>query len=122
MSLQSREFREAVQFEVEKEKERAQETIQQHKDKWVTCWSHDMYMHSSPHWCRLAQQVQQYQHLEDEFRSALRIEGGRYKEVGPVALCPASYHHGMHATPPTIMRCMPHPNHRVMHAPPPTIM
>jgi len=44
VSLQSREFREAVQFEVEKEKERAQETIQQHKDKWVTCWSHDMYV------------------------------------------------------------------------------
>ena len=41
MSLQSHEFREAVQYEVEKEKERAQEVIHQHKERWVTCRSHE---------------------------------------------------------------------------------
>ena len=48
VSLQSREFREAVQFEVEKEKERAQENIHQHKEKWVTCRSHAGHMHIVP--------------------------------------------------------------------------
>ena len=36
VSLQGHEFREAVQCEVEKEKEKAQEAIHQHKDRWVT--------------------------------------------------------------------------------------
>ena len=51
-----------VSREVERERERAEGLVEQHKQ-------------------RLAEQQKAYQALEEEFRMALRIEASRYQEV-----------------------------------------
>ena len=60
--LDGREVQELVSRKVERERERAEELVEQHKQ-------------------RLSEQQKAYQALEDEFRLALRIEASRYQEV-----------------------------------------
>lgn len=55
-------MQELVSREVERERERAQSLIEQHKQQ-------------------LREQQKAYRALEDEFRMALRIEASRYQEV-----------------------------------------
>ena len=60
--LDGAEVQERVRCEVERERERVKEVVEQHK-------------------VRLIEQQKAYQSLEDEFRMALRIEATRYQEV-----------------------------------------
>lgn len=61
--LDGREVQEMIKNEVERERERAEAAVEQHKQ-------------------RLTEQQKAYQALEDEFRMGLRIEASRYQEVG----------------------------------------
>ena len=60
--LDSREMRERVEVEVERERRRWEEVAEGHRQ-------------------RLDDQKKAYRDLEEEFRSALRIEAGRFQEV-----------------------------------------
>ena len=66
-------MQERVRCEVERERERVKEVVEQHK-------------------VRLIEQQKAYQSLEDEFRMALHIEATRYQEVC-VCMCCVSHHY-----------------------------